>query len=71
MCAIFRLANAGRWSNGRGGRFHVTHVHAKLGGRSRAELAAQFHDNELAGEPGDRQRRTVAMTGLGSRTLKF
>ena len=31
---------------------HLTHIYAKLGVGSRAELAAQFRDSEMAGRPG-------------------
>ncbi len=34
-------------------QFHLTHIYAKLGVGSRAELAAQFRDSELAVRPGD------------------
>jgi DNA-binding CsgD family transcriptional regulator len=33
-------------------QFHLTHIYAKLGIGSRAELAAQFRDSEMAGRPG-------------------
>jgi len=37
-------------------QFHLTHIYAKLGVSSRAELAAQFRNNETAetSPPGDR-----------------
>ena len=37
-------------------QFHLTHIYAKLGVSSRAELAAQFRDNETTETtpPGDR-----------------
>ena len=34
-------------------QFHLTHIYAKLGVGSRAELAAQFRDSELGVGPGD------------------
>ena len=34
-------------------QYHVTHIYAKLGVRSRAELAAQFRENELMNNGGD------------------
>ncbi len=34
-------------------QFHLTHIYAKLGVGSRAELAAQFRDNETTDDPGD------------------
>jgi DNA-binding CsgD family transcriptional regulator len=32
-------------------QFHLTHIYAKLGVGSRAELAAQFRDSEMADRP--------------------
>jgi len=32
-------------------QFHLTHIYAKLGVGSRAELAAQFRDNETTDDP--------------------
>jgi DNA-binding CsgD family transcriptional regulator len=34
-------------------QFHLTHIYAKLGVGSRAELAAQFRDNDITHQPGD------------------
>jgi DNA-binding CsgD family transcriptional regulator len=34
-------------------QFHLTHIYAKLGVGSRAELAAQFRDNDTTHHPGD------------------
>jgi DNA-binding CsgD family transcriptional regulator len=31
-------------------QFHLTHIYAKLGVSSRAELAAQFRDNETTSD---------------------
>jgi ATP/maltotriose-dependent transcriptional regulator MalT len=33
-------------------QFHLTHIYAKLGVGSRAELAAQFRESEMGGRPG-------------------
>ena len=40
-------------------QFHLTHIYAKLGVSSRAELAAQFRDNETTDDPREPQRRAL------------
>ncbi len=39
-------------------QFHLTHIYAKLGVGSRAELAAQFRDNETTHDPASRGQGT-------------